>query len=139
MGNPNPTKKLTPARSNAIYDAICAGLTRSQSAAAASVAPSTLYAWIAAGRAGTNPAAVALIRRIEEGEAKFARELIAAMRKATPDDWRAAEALLKRRFPNEYSERQEVTGAAGGPLEVKLAFDPTPKPDGGTDAADPQV
>lgn len=35
-------------------------------------------------------------------------------------DWRAAESLLKRRFPDEWSERHEVTGKGGKPIEIDV-------------------
>ena len=46
---------------------------------------------------------------------------MAALRKAMPDDWRAAEAYLKRAHSERWSEqfRTEVTGRDGGPVVLE--------------------
>lgn len=49
-----------------------------------------------------------------EGE----RELIDAIRQAIDKDWKAADALLKKGWPDRYNERVELTGAGGGPIQV---------------------
>lgn len=46
-------------------------------------------------------------------------ELVATIRKvAIAGDWRAADSLLKKGWPDRYSDRVELTGAGGGPVQI---------------------
>lgn len=50
-------------------------------------------------------------------EAEVEQHAVAIWRQAMPTDWRAAEAFLKRRFPDNWGgEKLEVTGKDGGPV-----------------------
>jgi hypothetical protein len=68
---------------------------------------------------------------VSRAEAEVARAMAARLRvEATKadGDWRAAESWLKRRRREDWSERQEITGAAGGGLEIVVRFaDEEPK------------
>ena len=50
-----------------------------------------------------------------------------------PTDWRAAAFILERRFPDDYGRRAELTGKAGGPVQVDTkvqtqhVFQPSPE------------
>lgn len=45
-------------------------------------------------------------------------KLVTGVLDAIPKDWKAAHAMLKSGWPQDYSDRVEVTGAGGGPLQV---------------------
>lgn len=38
---------------------------------------------------------------------------------AIPKDWKAAHAMLKSGWPQDYSDRVELTGAGGGPVQIE--------------------
>lgn len=38
---------------------------------------------------------------------------------AAPKDWKAAHAMLKSGWPQDYSDRVELTGAGGGPVQIE--------------------
>lgn len=120
--------KLTKPRMKAIADAIEAGATRELAAQAGKISRRTLTYWLANARADPDHGAVPLLEMIEASEARYAAKLIKIIEDQAPNDWRAAEAILKRRFADQYAERTEVSGPTGGPVELKLAFDPTPDP-----------
>lgn len=46
------------------------------------------------------------------------KELVDSIRTAMAKDWRAAESLLKKGWPDRYNDRVELTGAGGGPIQV---------------------
>lgn len=57
--------------------------------------------------------------RFMQSRSRGELQLVAVIRKAAGEgDWRAALALLKAGWPERYSERLEVTGRDGGPVEV---------------------
>lgn len=59
--------------------------------------------------------------RFVQARATGELELVDVIRKAAnAGDWRAALALLRAGWPDRYSERVEVTGAAGGPISVDM-------------------
>lgn len=130
--------KLTKARKARLIEAFEAGATTRWAAAYAGISHRTLIYWFAAAREDPeHPDLGPLLLASEKATAKYAMRLTDIITTQAREDWRAAYGMLKMLHPDQYSERQEITGAAGGALaiEVKLAFDPTPKP-GGTDAAD---
>lgn len=46
-------------------------------------------------------------------------QLVQAWRDGAEKDWRAAQTFLRATFPQDYSERVEVTGAEGGAIKVQ--------------------
>lgn len=46
-------------------------------------------------------------------------QMVELWRAGAEKDWRAAQALLKAGFPDDYSDRMEVTGKGGGPIDVR--------------------
>lgn len=63
---------------------------------------------------------VELVDELARAEAEAELRLVTILSAAAPTDWRAAVALLARRHPERWMERSatELTGAAGGPIEV---------------------
>jgi hypothetical protein len=59
-------------------------------------------------------------RCVADAEADLAFELIDGWRQTAQTDWRAAQAFLARRFPeDEPADRVEVSGPQGGPVRVE--------------------
>ena len=70
---------------------------------------------------------------VERAKADSALRLISQITLQAPADWRAAAFILERRFPDDYGRRAELTGKAGGPVQVDTkvqtqhVFQPTPE------------
>ena len=107
-----PTK-LTPEVHEAIVDGINAGLTFRLSCARAGVTPATFYNWLEKGKVAQSGALMEFFNAVER-----ALRLISQITLQAPADWRAAAFILERRFPDDYGRRAELTGKAGGPVQV---------------------
>ena len=59
-----------------------------------------------------------LFNAVERAKADSALRLISQITLQAPTDWRAAAFILERRFPDDYGRRAELTGKAGGPVQV---------------------
>lgn len=58
--------------------------------------------------------------RLTRAESAVELDYLVGIQKAAKDDWRAAAWWLERRRPKEYGKRAiEVTGANGGPIEIR--------------------
>lgn len=98
---------------------------------------STVHLWLSRGRAEknrleSNPRAK--MRESERPYVEFLDEVTKASnvaeiravghwQNAMGKDWRAARDFLARRYPDRWSQKIELTGADGGPLQVKLDVD----------------
>ena len=95
MGRPS---KLTPERSRAITGALRAGATREMAARSAGIHPSTMFAWLAKGRAATRGAYHEFQEEVKRAEARNGIEALVVVRQAAKDgSWQAAAWLLERR------------------------------------------
>ena len=112
-----PTK-LTPEVHEAIVDGINAGLTFRLSCARAGVTPATFYNWLKKGEVAQSGALMEFFNAVERAKADSALRLISQITLQAPADWRAAAFILERRFPDDYGRRAELTGKAGGPVQV---------------------
>jgi hypothetical protein len=107
-----PTK-LTPERARRIVDAIADCCTREAAAAAGGVSPSTLFAWLARGRAEPDTPEGRLLERVQLAELEAELTLTRDVRAAAREDWRAAVTLLERRHPDRWrrpTDQLEVRG-----------------------------
>lgn len=59
-----------------------------------------------------------IVQRWIAARAELEKTLVNGVLDAIPKDWKAAHAMLKSGWPKDYSERVELTGAGGGPIEV---------------------
>lgn len=126
MGRPT---KLTPQRQEAILRLLRSGITIETACGAAGIGSSTYRVWMAKGAEGREPYAtfMAAATRARDEQESYLAGIIA--RAAVPDedghpgDWRAAAWLLERSRPTKWGRqtRTELTGADGGPLEVRTA------------------
>ena len=125
-----PRSKFTAARRKAILEALRKGHTLTHAAALAGVDRDTVYDWLARGAKAADEDSE--YRKFAEAylkaNAAIADFAIEKIKAAMPDDWRAASTFLERRFPDEYGkrERHEVTGAAGEPIRVEIAWPGAP-------------
>lgn len=125
MGRPT---KLTPLRQEAIIRLLRTGVTIETACGAAGINSGTYREWMAKGAEGREPYAAfaaAATRARDEQEAYLADVIAqaAAPSEHGPGDWRAAAWLLERSRPTRWGRqtRTELTGADGGPLEVRSA------------------
>jgi hypothetical protein len=115
--------KLTAAVQGRIVEAVRAGATREQAAAAAGIGKRTLQRWLAQGEGNRPPARferfAAALREAEAGMVVDAVEGIQEAARA--GDWRARAWLLERRHPAEWGRRtaHELTGRDGKPIAVR--------------------
>jgi transposase-like protein len=117
-----PTK-LTPARRRAVCEGIRAGLPLREAALAAGISERTLHRWREQGQQDDEGPYWQFWQRTREAEALAQADLAAVVRAAAlAGDWRAALAMLGRRWPNNWAEtsRHELTGRDGGPVEVDV-------------------
>jgi hypothetical protein len=96
--------KMTPAARQKIIDGLKAGMTRSGAAGVAGIHVSQVGRWCAKDASFASDCAIAE----QEAEAR----MTAAIVKAAPKDWRAAESWLKRRRPEEWGDRLTLLKAA---------------------------
>ena len=112
-----PTK-LTPEVHEAIVDGINAGLTFRLTCARVGVNPSTFYRWLDTGETAKTGRYREFYEAVERAKADSALRLVSQITLQAPADWRAAAFILERRFPDDYGRRAELTGKAGGPVQV---------------------
>lgn len=104
-----------------VAERVCAelrlGLSISSACAAAGIGVSTYHEWRA--RACEGPPFSDFADATTEARAQGTRGLEIVVRKAAATDWRAAGWMLERRAPDEWSRRTEVSGPAGGPVQIE--------------------
>lgn len=117
MGRPS---KLNDDRRDRIIRAVRAGNYREAAARAAGIAPSTLYAWLERGAAEETGPYYEFSEALQRAEAEAEVFAVATIRKAMPDDWRAAVTYLERRYPSRWRKNSstELTGKNGGPIQT---------------------
>jgi hypothetical protein len=101
---PQPHTKFTPASREKFLSALKAGMTRNGAAGIIGVHVCQIARWCAKDANFANDCAIAE----QEAEAR----MTAAIVKAAPKDWRAAESWLKRRRPEEWGDRLTLLKAA---------------------------
>lgn len=98
---------LSPEAVELVCQSIEAGATRSSALALAGVTASTASQWIAHARANSEPYRT-LLSLIELAESRLETKLVHRWAQHTADSWQAAQALLSRRFPAQWSERKVI-------------------------------
>lgn len=94
------TATLRESKKAAILEALRRGNTRRAAAAVAGITPETFYTWLREDLTLSDAVIVA------EGEAEAS--LVGAIRDKAPEDWRAAESLLKRRFRDAWGDQVDL-------------------------------
>lgn len=108
-----PTKR-TPEREARLMEALRAGNTRRASCAYAGIDQDTLANWMRKFSDFSDA--------IEKAEADAEIRNVAIIQKAASESWQAAGWWLERRRPADYRQRQELTGADGGPLKIVVEY-----------------
>jgi hypothetical protein len=116
-----PTK-LTPTRHERIVQILRVGNHRDAACHAAGIAPSTFYAWLKRGEHDDDGIYRQFLEAVTRAEAEAEVYAVAVIRRAMPDDWRAAIAFLERRYPSRWHRQTttELTGKDGGPIRTKV-------------------
>lgn len=133
-GNPpwRPTD-LTSELSEQVASLVRAGNKPMRAAMARGIPRSTFYYWMARGRAAagrrkdglvvdeTDQPHLDFLDAVERAESESQVIAVSHLMKAMPSTPTAVLAWLERRFPQEWSrtERHELTGAEGGPVQVE--------------------
>jgi hypothetical protein len=114
-----------------ICDSIAAGNGRLASCQAEGVDPNTFGEWIRRGEERDERPPTELTRwfaaEVRKAEAKAVK--VAAQVIVQDQSWQSKAWWLERRHPEDWArpaDRLELTGAGGGPVQISLAFDPTP-------------
>lgn len=114
--------KLTPKLTETICAFIRTGNFAKVAAEAAGISEATFYRWLSDEGDQFREFQESVARASAEAEVAAVEVLQAAFQ----DDWRAALEFLKRRFPERWQDRSrhDHAGKDGGPIEIKLSFDP---------------
>jgi transposase len=116
-----PTK-LTAAVQRRIVEAVRNGAPRETAAEAAGVAKSTLFRWLAQGRAADAPARFRdFAEALERADAEYELHAVARIERAAAEDWRAQAWRLARKFPQRYGQRALLEVASVESTEQRLA------------------
>jgi transposase-like protein len=94
-----PTKR-TPEREQRLLQAIRAGNTRRAACAYAGISDETLANW--------SRRSLDFLESLTRAEAESEVALVATIRQAAQQDWRAAAHLLERRWPDTWGRRDKV-------------------------------
>lgn len=112
-----PTK-LTPQVRERVEQAMRAGSYAIAACRAAGIAESTFYRWLERGEEEESGIYREFHDAIRKAEAEAEVRAAATVTKAMGSDWRAAIALLERRFPSRWRRHlsTELVGKDGGPI-----------------------
>lgn len=119
--------KLSPEVQAKVVEALEQGNYFNTACRYAGIAPATGEDWKARGedeqpRRRKDPIYVAFAQAVRAAEAKVQVEMIKRWQRQMPEDWRAIESFMKRRYPKEWGDtvKQEITGGDGGPVMVTM-------------------
>jgi hypothetical protein len=118
-----PSQLKDPVRSK-ILASIRLGLPYYQAARAGGIAPSTFWAWMAAGRKDAVAKKVSpfseFLDAVKKAEAEHVREAVGVIRKIGKKQWQAMAWILERRHPKDFgNDRTELRRALKEMAEMK--------------------
>ncbi len=102
MGRPSKLDDIVAQR---VINAVKSGVPRVQAARLARVVPSTLFLWLAKGKAG-DPAYSDFSDKVREAEAYDVEELVGFMRTHAKASWQACAWLLEKRAPKQFAAKK---------------------------------
>jgi len=116
--------RITPAMIHEYYQGLCKGYSQVGIRRRLGISDSTWTEWRKAADRGSE-IHVLFRRVIESGLGNIESKAVEAWVSKVPDDWRAAEAFLKTRFPQEWNPnvQVEVTHTGGVEVDHKLSLD----------------
>ena len=98
--------KLTPEIQKKIIEAVKAGNYYEAACAYAGVSYSTLRGWIVKGEKAKSGKYLKFLEAVRQAEAEAEARIVLQWQKAMPEDWRAAQAFLERRYPERWSKKE---------------------------------
>jgi len=98
--------KLTPEIQKKIIEAIKAGNYYEAACAYAGVSYSTLRGWIVKGEKAKSGKYLKFLEAVRQAEAEAEARIVLQWQKAMPEDWRAAQAFLERRYPERWGKKE---------------------------------
>ena len=112
--------KLTPETQEAVCKAIRDGNYNHIAAAYAGIGESTFYLWMSLGERARSGKYLEFLEAVKKAEADAEVRTVALIETAAHENWQAAAWWLERKHNERWGrkERQEITGAEGGPLQV---------------------
>lgn len=117
---PRPTK-LTPETQARIIQALEAGNYFETACGYAGVSATTGYNWMNKGRESTSGIYFEFLNAVEKASSNAEARNVALIQQAAKDTWQAAAWWLERRAPDRWGrQRQEITGANGGDIVIKV-------------------
>lgn len=127
MPGGRPTK-FTPERTEKLLQALRGGNYRDTACKYAGISHTTFHKWMKIGHSeGAPPEYVEFVEAVEKAEADAEVFDIALIRQAaTGGNWQAAAWVRERKNPEKWGRRDaskvELTGADGGPVDVRVAL-----------------
>jgi hypothetical protein len=117
--------KLSEEVTGQIVTAIRAGNYAEAACQAAGISTSTYYRWMTRGAQEPGSPFARFRDAVLRAEGEAEVHAVAIIRRAMPDDWRAAVTYLERRHPQRWRHRQqtELVGADGAPLHATASLD----------------
>ena len=109
------TTRLTPEIERQVILAISAGAPLKVAAGSAGIGVSTLGLWLQKGQEGRQPY-LGFMERVRDAQDRIHTRIVGTITTAALTNWTAAIAWIRLRWPEQYAERLEVTGAGGSPL-----------------------
>ncbi len=101
---------LTPEVHAAIVESIRGGNYVETAAQAARVGKTTFYDWMKRGEADdASEPYLSFAADVRAAEAEAEHDAVETLKRASIDDWKAAEVYLKRRFPTKWGDKVEQT------------------------------
>ena len=98
--------KLTPEIQKKIIEAVKAGNYYEAACAYAGVSYSTLRGWIVKGEKAKSGKYLKFLEAVRQAEAEAEARIVLQWQKAMPEDWRAAQAFLERRYPERWGKKE---------------------------------
>lgn len=102
-----PTK-LTPEIRQRIVAAIRAGNYAEPAARSAGISAATYYRWLRRGERESRGIYSDFREEVRRAESEAEVHAVAVIRRAMPDDWRAAAHYLERRYPDRWRRRESL-------------------------------
>lgn len=118
MGRPS---KLTPERHKRIVDLIEAGNYPETAAGACGVSKTAFYAWMAKGREAKSGKYREFWEDVQRAREAAEAELVATVKLAARDDWRAASWMLERTRKGKYSKPIHVEAESISTIKIEGA------------------
>jgi hypothetical protein len=114
-----PTK-LTPEVQEKLVQALQAANTRVAACAHAGISYSVFAKWMRQGKKARSGKFVKFVQAVRDAEARAQLTLVTQLRQLVADDWRGILALLGRRFPKDWAERQQVSTKLSGAVQAEV-------------------